>query len=193
MLCAFWTALYEWPWDFVLSIQDSLMWAIKRCFIARVSSAVATHQWTINYWDPRKRGGNWEERDKGEERESTHKVPCREARLSISLSKNAQRTRWGDTNSKFLKPQDQVITTGPKDSRLPTVNKKFLGRTPALNRNTERKPPCRGTPSWNWTNIILKGNLLWHRSAFVDLWKVVTNSMRVWLHLYKALCVFILS
>ena len=135
MPCAFWTALYEWPWDFVLSIQDSLMWAIKRCFIARVSSAVATHQWTINYWDPRKRGGNWEERDKGEERESTHKVPCREAGLSISLSKNAQRTRWGDTNSKFLKPQDQVITTGPTDSRLPTVNKKFLGRTPALNRN----------------------------------------------------------
>ena len=60
-------------------------------------------------------------------------------------------------------------------------------------KKLERKPPCRGTPSWNWTNIIFKGNLLWHRSAFVDLWKVVTNSMHVWLHLYKALCVFILS
>lgn len=69
------------------------MWAIKRCFIPRVSSAAATHQWMINYWDPRKRGGNWEERDKGEARESIHKVPCSPAVLGISLSRNAQWTR----------------------------------------------------------------------------------------------------
>lgn len=90
----FWTALCEWPWNFALSIQDFLMWAIRRCFISRVSSALATHRWAINYWDPRKRGRGWEERGRTVEREHIHGFlvykPCS---VSISLSKSTKRTR----------------------------------------------------------------------------------------------------
>ena len=88
----------------------------------------------INYWDPRKRGGNWEERDKGEARESIHKVPRRPAVLSISLSRNAQWTRCTLATQipSFWSPKTKELYWS---SKCETVNKKFLGRTPALNRN----------------------------------------------------------
>lgn len=51
-LFGFGAVLREWPEDLAVSIQDLLMWAIRRCFISGLRSTFATHQWAINSWGP---------------------------------------------------------------------------------------------------------------------------------------------